>query len=155
MVSSVTFSPDGSKIVSGSYDMTVRVWDASTGMEAAFSPLQGLDNFVTSVAFSQDCSKIVSASINGTVCIWDANTGVQLAFYEGETSDTTDVLKDTIQCTRDTVLSVDPDNWITHHPSRRKAQLPQAVPLYDLQPHGAMLVGWHQIGHYPVIIRFP
>ena len=30
-VSSVSFSPDGARIVSGSHDNTVRVWDAVTG----------------------------------------------------------------------------------------------------------------------------
>jgi len=30
---SVAFSPDGSKIVSGSHDKSIRVWDASTGVE--------------------------------------------------------------------------------------------------------------------------
>ena len=31
-ISSVAFSPDGSKIISGSHDKTIRVWDASTGI---------------------------------------------------------------------------------------------------------------------------
>jgi WD40 repeat protein len=30
-VSSVAFSPDGRRIVTGSYDNTLKVWDASTG----------------------------------------------------------------------------------------------------------------------------
>jgi WD40 repeat protein len=30
-VTSVAFSPDGNRIVSGSYDKSVRVWDAKTG----------------------------------------------------------------------------------------------------------------------------
>ena len=30
-VSSVAFSPDGSKVVSGSYDNTVKIWSADNG----------------------------------------------------------------------------------------------------------------------------
>ena len=32
-VNSVCFSPDGSKIVSGSYDKSIKIWDANTGNE--------------------------------------------------------------------------------------------------------------------------
>lgn len=32
-VSAVSFSPDGTKVASGSVDMTVRIWDASNGKE--------------------------------------------------------------------------------------------------------------------------
>ncbi|KAF7980717.1 hypothetical protein HWV62_37189 [Athelia sp. TMB] len=77
-VFSVAFSPDGSKIVSGSGDKTVRVWDTVTG-QLAFPPLQGHEDFVFSVAFSPDGSKIVSGSGDKTVRVWDAVTG-QLAF---------------------------------------------------------------------------
>jgi WD40 repeat protein len=41
---SVAFSPDGSKIVSGSDDKTIRVWDASTGVEV-LPPLRGHDDW--------------------------------------------------------------------------------------------------------------
>ena len=40
VVTSVAFSPDGKKIVSGSEDMTIRVWDAETGKEI-IPPLEG------------------------------------------------------------------------------------------------------------------
>ncbi|KZP21263.1 hypothetical protein FIBSPDRAFT_931700 [Athelia psychrophila] len=74
LVKSVAFSPDGTKIVSGSYDKTVRVWDAVTG-QAALPPLEGHEGEVLSVGFSLDGTKIVSGSRDETVWVWDAVTG--------------------------------------------------------------------------------
>ncbi|KZP01979.1 WD40 repeat-like protein, partial [Athelia psychrophila] len=76
-VASVAFSLDGMKIVSGSDDKTVRVWDALTGQEL-LPPLQGHDEYVTSVAFSPDGLKIVSGSDDNTIRVWDALTGQEL-----------------------------------------------------------------------------
>ncbi|KZP17409.1 WD40 repeat-like protein, partial [Athelia psychrophila] len=76
-VNSVAFSPDGTKIVSGSDDKTVRVWDAVTG-QAALPPLEGHEDWVMSVAFSPDGTEIVSRSSQGTVRLWDAITGKPL-----------------------------------------------------------------------------
>ena len=42
---------DGKSVVSGSYDETVRVWDAATGKEV--QKLEGHSEAVSSVAFSQ------------------------------------------------------------------------------------------------------
>jgi WD40 repeat protein len=39
-ITSVAFSPDGTKIVSGSYDKTIKVWD-SGAPEPSKSPLLG------------------------------------------------------------------------------------------------------------------
>ena len=66
VVNSVTFSPDGSKIVSGSWDKTIRVWDASTGIKM-LSPLKGHDSVVNSIAFSPVGSKIISGSEDKTI----------------------------------------------------------------------------------------
>ncbi|KAF8716599.1 hypothetical protein AX14_012292 [Amanita brunnescens Koide BX004] len=89
-VNSVALSLDGSKIVSGSSDKTIRVWDASTGIEVlpptirvwdastgneVFPPLRGHDDSVLSIAFSPDGSKIISGSDDNTIRIWDASTG--------------------------------------------------------------------------------
>ena len=76
-VYSVTFSPDGSKIISGSYDKTIRVWDASTGNEM-FPPLRGHDNWIRAVAFSPDGSKIILGSEDNTIRVWDASTGIKM-----------------------------------------------------------------------------
>ena len=72
----MAFSHDGTKIVSGSLDNTVRVWDANTGKEIG-KPLQHHSS-VWSVAFSHDGTKIVSGSSDGTVWVWDANTGKEI-----------------------------------------------------------------------------
>lgn len=50
-INSVAFSPDGARIVSGSYDQTLRLWDAQTGQPLGPS-LKGYEDWVTSVAFS-------------------------------------------------------------------------------------------------------
>ena len=57
-VSSVAYSPDGKRIVSGSWDKTVRVWDAQTG--EALHTLEGHSTVVTSVAYSPDGKRIES-----------------------------------------------------------------------------------------------
>ncbi|KAJ6491090.1 WD40-repeat-containing domain protein, partial [Mycena sanguinolenta] len=76
-VQSVAFSPDGQRIVSGSNDKTVRIWDAATGA-AIGKPLQGHDKSVQSVAFSPDGQRIASGSADKTVRIWDAAMGAAI-----------------------------------------------------------------------------
>ncbi|KAG9075711.1 hypothetical protein FRC06_009942, partial [Ceratobasidium sp. 370] len=76
-VNSVAFSRDGHRIVSGSHDKTVRVWDADTGAPIG-EPLTGHSDLVTSVAFSPDGHRIVSGSCDRTVRVWDADTGAPI-----------------------------------------------------------------------------
>jgi WD40 repeat protein len=74
MVTSVTFSADGSRIASGSNDKTVRVWDANSG-GLVHGPLKGHKGWVLFVAFSPDSKRVVSVSRNGHACIWNVDTG--------------------------------------------------------------------------------
>lgn len=55
-VYSVAISPDGSKIVSGSWDNTIRIWDINSGSELRV--LKGHEARVNSVAISPDGSNL-------------------------------------------------------------------------------------------------
>ncbi|KAJ4478358.1 WD40 repeat-like protein [Lentinula aciculospora] len=72
-VVSVAFSPNGQRLVSGSWDGSVRIWNAESG-EPIGSPLLGIKG-VNSVAFSPDGKKVASGSADNSVIIWDAETG--------------------------------------------------------------------------------
>ncbi|HEY9621592.1 MAG TPA: AAA-like domain-containing protein [Crinalium sp.] len=70
-VYSVAFSPDGQRIVSGSGDNTVRLWNLD-GTPIG-QPVQGHTASVYSVAFSPDGQRIVSGSGDNTVRLWWAD----------------------------------------------------------------------------------
>jgi len=71
--SSIDWSPDGNKIVAGSYGGYAFVWDAKNGN--LLFRLEGHSNSVNSVSFSPDSSFIVSSSTDTSIKIWDAITG--------------------------------------------------------------------------------
>ncbi|KIM29757.1 hypothetical protein M408DRAFT_107279 [Serendipita vermifera MAFF 305830] len=70
-VTSVTWSPNGQNIASGSDDYTIRIWDASTGAPVG-GPLRGHLGGITSVIYSPDGRYIVSGSEDRTIRVWDA-----------------------------------------------------------------------------------
>jgi hypothetical protein len=80
-VNGVAFSPDGRRIVSGSWDKTVRVWEAASGAELL--RLRGHEDDVWSVAYSPTGRQIASASWDKTVRVWDAARGTLLACLTG------------------------------------------------------------------------
>jgi WD40 repeat protein len=88
----VAFDPDGRRIVSGSRDQTVWVWDAQSGGELAC--LRGHAAAVTSVAFDPDGRRIVSGSWDQTVRVWDAQSGGELACLRGHAAAVTSVAFD-------------------------------------------------------------
>ena len=84
VIASASYSPDGSKIVTGSWDFSARIWDSNTG--ADLRKLAGDDGhtgFVNSAVFSPDGKYVLTASDDGTAKIWDASTGAVLATLTG------------------------------------------------------------------------
>jgi WD40 repeat protein len=67
-ISSVSWSRDNSKIVSGSGGKSIIIWDVRTG--ELLNTLEGHSAMVLSVSWNHDDSKLVSGSLDKTIKIW-------------------------------------------------------------------------------------
>jgi Tol biopolymer transport system component len=90
----VAFSPDGSQIVSGSDDKTMRLWEFKTVKE-----VRQFDHGkyrVRAVAFSPDGKQIASGTAGDgesfPVYLWDAESGKKVQTFKGHQRDVTAVL---------------------------------------------------------------
>jgi len=82
-VTAVAFSPDGTRILTGSDDNTARLWDATSGKVVAI--LSGHTNWVSAVAFSPAGTHVLTGSGDDTARLWDAATGKAVATLSGHT----------------------------------------------------------------------
>ena len=80
-VNALALTSDGKRIVSGSDDNTIRVWDLDTG--ACLKTLEGHTSSVKAVALTSDGKRIVSGSGDKTIRVWDLETGTCLKTLEG------------------------------------------------------------------------
>ena len=83
-VNSVAFSSCGKYIASGSDDMTIKLWEASTGREII--TIYGHTSKIHSVTFSPDDKLILSASYDNIIKLWDAENGNEIRTLTGGTS---------------------------------------------------------------------
>jgi serine/threonine protein kinase len=83
-VSSLAFTPDGRRLISGSQVGPITVWNADSGQPLL--SLTGHKSAVRSLAVKSDGSVLVSASDDQTIKIWNLGIGQELRSLQGHTS---------------------------------------------------------------------
>ncbi len=83
-VTCTVVSPDGKHLLSGSWDGTLKLWNADSGKEV--HTFKGHTRPVNSVCFSPDGSPwVLSGSDDKTIKLWDTASGKEIQTYEGHT----------------------------------------------------------------------
>jgi WD40 repeat protein len=71
-VSNLCLSEDGSRLYSGSFDRTIKVWDIA--FNTCIATLQGHTYWVASLCLSFKTNRLISASPDQTIRVWDTTT---------------------------------------------------------------------------------
>lgn len=80
-VSSLAFNPMGNDLASGSWDKTVRIWNAF-GRSRAVEPIS-MNSDVLSISFRPDGKELAVATLDGQIAFFDVSTGRQTNIIEG------------------------------------------------------------------------
>ena len=94
IIRSIAVSPNNQRVVSGSNDKTVKIWDSESG--SLIHTLAGHTGWVNSVAVI-DNQRVVSGSRDKTVKIWDSESGSLIHTLKGHTHEVTHAQNATAQ----------------------------------------------------------
>lgn len=89
-VTALAFSPDNSRVVSGSADKTARIWTLGDSKEVA--KFAGHPNTVTAVAFSANGQQVVSGAADNSLKLWNAADAAEQKNFAGHTGAISGVL---------------------------------------------------------------
>jgi hypothetical protein len=84
VVASASFSLDGKRVVSGSWDGTANIWDANSG-QALVKLIGGHQSRINSARFSPDAESryVLTAGEDGVAVLWEGSSGTQVRRFEG------------------------------------------------------------------------
>ncbi|WNZ21761.1 protein kinase [Leptolyngbya sp. NK1-12] len=80
----LTFTPDGQRLITGSNDQTIKVWNVDTG-QLLFT-LTGHTSAIRSLTVKSDGSTLVSGSDDQTIKLWNLGNGQEIGTLKGHTS---------------------------------------------------------------------
>ncbi len=81
----ISFSPDGSKVVTGSTDKIVRLWDGASG--ELLKEFSGHENVVSLALFAEKADYFLTASDENLAMLWNLNTESKTIFRHGESQE--------------------------------------------------------------------
>jgi len=78
----VAFSPNGSIVITGMWDGTMKLWETETG--TCLQTLAGHKSGLCHLAFSPDGRHILTASLDGTVRLWNCDSSSEVHRFNGQ-----------------------------------------------------------------------
>ena len=88
-ITSVAFSPDGKRVITGSQDRTIKLWDVTAGrLVNTINATQGVVNYV---AFSPDGRLLSSAGQDKSLRLWERSSGLEIRAFDGHEGEVTSV----------------------------------------------------------------